>query len=364
VDLAALAHNVATVRELVGAQTRIFAAVKANAYGFGLERVAQTVVNAGVDALAMADPADVLRARRKGLEVPILLYPGALFDDELLNHAAHFELTLTITGRDSAQRISQLARRPIDVFLKVDVGMERLGEDPGEIVALAEVVRALPNVCLAGVYTHMHVGMGSDPAAYFRWQIGRFERVLADLRQRSIEVPLAMAVSSPALALMREPLFDAVDPGHLIYGMAPPVPAQFSELRPVFRSLRSRIIQCKAIERSAFVQDAPFDVRPGMHIGIIPIGCADGLQLLTTGEVLLRGHRCPIVGKLSLEHVRIDITEVPGATVGDEVVIIGEQDREAITLEQVCMKTGLDEVGTTVAIRRSIPRVYIEMEDR
>jgi alanine racemase len=360
VDLAALAHNVTTVREVVGAQTRLFAAVKADAYGFGLEQVAQTIVDAGVDALAMADPVDALRARRVGIEVPILLYPGALFDDELLDKAAHHELTLTITDRESARLLSRHARRPIEVFLKVDVGMERLGAAPGETVAVAEAVKALANVRLAGVYTHMHVGRGSDSAAYFRWQIRRFERALADLRQKGIEVPLAMAASSPALALMREPLFDAVDPGHLIYGMAPPVPGQIAGLRPVFRSLRTRIIQSKAVERSEFTEDAPFDVQPGMRIAVLPIGRADGLQFLTTGEVLLQGRRCPIVGKLSLEHVRIDISAVPGATVGDEVVIIGQQDGEEITLEQVCRKTGLDEVGTTIAMGCSIPRIPIE----
>jgi alanine racemase len=364
IDLAALAGNVGVVRKLVGAQTRLYAAVKADAYGFGLERMATEAVAAGVDALAMADPTDALRVRRQGLTVPILLYPGALLERALLDQAARHELTLTITDAEAARVASQLARRPVEVFLKVDVGMERLGCAPGEIAALAELVRALPRITLMGVYTHMHVGSAPDPHAYFHWQIDRFQGVLDDLRQREIEVPLAMAASSPALVLLRQPLFDAVDPGHLIYGMAPPVAEKIAGLRPVLRSLRTRIIQEKAIERSGFADEAPFDLRPGMRIAVLPIGRADGLQFLTTGEVLLRGRRCPIVGKLSLEHVRIDVTDVPKARVGDEVVIIGEQGDETLTLEQVRQRTGLDEVGITIAIGRSIPREYLERGER
>jgi alanine racemase len=359
VDLVALEHNVASLRELVSAKTRIFAAVKANAYGFGLEQVARTIVDAGVDALAMADPADALRVRGEGLVVPILLYPGALFDDRLIDQATQHELTLTITDLESAQLVSRLAAHPVDVFVKVDIGMERLGVAPDGAGELVERVLRLPNLMVTGLYAHMHLGQSADPRAYFRWQIGRFEEVLDDLRRRSIEIPLAMAASSPALTLLGEPLFDAVDPGHLIYGILPPVPVQLLELRPAFRSLRSRLIQCKAVERAEFVEDAPFELRPGMRIGILPIGRADGLQFVTTGEVLLRGRRCSFVGKLSLEHARIDITDVPEACVGDEVVIIGEQGKDAITLANVCDRTGLDTAGVMISIRSSIPRSYV-----
>lgn len=364
VDLSALTGNVRIVRKLVGLETRLFAAVKANAYGFGLERVATAVVAAGVDALALADPADAIRLREQGLTVPILLYPGALLERELLRQAADLDLTLTISDAEMARVASRLATHPVLVFLKVDVGMERCGSASNEMAALAELVQMLPKIQLAGVYAHMHVVSGHDPTTYFQWQIARFEGVLADLRQQGIEVPLAMAASSPALAFFGRPLFDAADPGHLIYGMAPAVPQRIRGLRPVLRSIRTRIIQAKTIDRDDFVDEAPFDVRPGLRIGVLPIGRADGLQFLTTGEVLLRGRRCPIIGKLSLEHVRIDVTGVPDVSVGDEVVIIGEQGDEMITLEQVCQHTGLDEVGISVAIGRSIPREYIEGDER
>lgn len=360
VDLTALTHNVEIVRNLVGSKTRLFAAVKANAYGLGLERVAAAAVGAGVDALATADPADAIRLREHGIQVPILLYPGALIEAEMLHLAADLDVTLTITDTEAARIASQRATRPIQVFLKVDVGMERLGSAPREIASLAELVGTLPRIELGGVYAHMHVGSGRDPESYFRWQIQRFEGVLAELRRQAIVVPVTMASSSPALALLGRALFDAADPGHLIYGMAPPVPRQVPGLRTVLHSIRTRIIQAKTIERHEFADDAPLQLRPGLRIGILPIGRADGLQFLTTGEVLVRGRRCPIVGKLSLEHVRIDISDVPEAGVGDEVVIIGKQGGEMITLEEVCRHTGLDEVGTTVAMGRSIPRHYIE----
>lgn len=360
VDLTALTSNVAVVRDLVGHRTQLFAAVKANAYGLGLERIAAAAVEAGVDALAMADLADAVRLREHGLQVPILLYPGGLLEAETLRLSADLGVTLTITDAEAARRASQHARHPVRVFLKVDVGMERLGSAPHELASLAELVGTLPRLELSGVYAHMHVGSGRDPEPYFRWQIERFAGVLGELRRRAIAVPVTMAASSPALALLGRALFDAADPGHLIYGMAPPVPRRVPGLRSVVHSIRTRIIQAKTIDRHEFVDDAPLQLRPGLRIAVLPFGRADGLQFLTTGEVLVRGRRCPILGKLSLEHVRIDISDVPDAQAGDEVVIIGEQCGEVITLEEVCRHTGLDEVGTTVAIGRSVPRRYID----
>jgi alanine racemase len=148
--------------------------------------------------------------------------------------------------------------------------------------------------------------------------------------------------------------------GHLIYGFRPPVPPRVSlHLRPAFHALKSRLVQVKALARDEFVDDAPFAPREGMRIGIVPLGRADGLQAFSCGEVLVGGERCPIVGKLSLEHCRVDLERCRDAATGDEVVVIGRQGNDEISLEDVRTACQLDEVGVVTAIRRSIPRRYI-----
>lgn len=357
VDLTAIADNVATLRTVVDTQTKIFAALKGNGYGLGTVEVAREVTVAGVDGLAMVEPADALAIRAAGIETPILLYPGVIIDRDLIELARRHRLIITIVDELSARAADSWSTGSVPVFVKVDVGMERFGARSATAATLVELVNKLGNLELAGVYTHMHA---AEPAvAYFAWQTQRFQHVLTELADRAIDVPLAMAASSPSLSILGGPLFDAIDTGHLIYGMRVPLAETGSTgFRQALVSVQTRIVQCKPIERTEFLEQAPFPVRPEMRIAILPIGRADGLKSFTAGEVLVRGQRAGIIGKPSLEHCRIDVTDITGASVGDEVTIIGEQDGQTITIQEVCRATGLDEVGVITSIARPIRRVY------
>ena len=356
IDLGAVGDNVARLRQLVGDSAKIFAALKANGDGFGVVEVAGATVAAGVDGLALVDPADAVAIRAAGIDTEILLYPGAMVDLDLIEIAQASRLTLTITDMLAAHTAAALVTDCLRVFVKVDVGMERLGAPLGEAGAVVELVRTLPRLELAGIYTHLHA---AEPGhEYLSWQIERFNRVVSEARAAG-DVPLAMAASSPALSVLGGPALDAVDSGHLLYGMRVPLEsARPFPFRRAFVAVKSRIVQCKDIARTEFVEQAPFPVRPGMRIAVLPIGRADGLRSFTCGQVLVRGSRADIVGKLSLEHCRIDVTDVPDAAVGDEVVIVGEREGNAITLEEVCASTEQDEVGVSTSVSRSIRRIY------
>jgi alanine racemase len=361
VDLAAIAHNVGEVRRLTGDAARIFAAVKGDGYGFGIEAVADAVTSAGGDGFALVELGDALRIRRTGNTSPILLYGGTLPEPELVAALERHDVMATVTHAEAAEEYSRHAEREVSVFVEVDVGMERLGADPDDAVALVELVEGLPRLALRGVYTHMHVGPAERLEEYFDWQLKRFEDVVARLADKGIEVPLVMAASSPALAFGGGPIFDAVDTGHLIYGFLPSVPLRVPlDLRPACHAVKSRLVQVKTVTRGEFADDAPFPLRRGMRIGIVPLGRGDGLGSFSCGEVLVGGERCPIVGRLSLEHCRIDLTRCPDAVAGDEVVIIGRQGSGEITLDEVRRARELDEVGVVTAIRHSVPRRYVE----
>lgn len=342
IDLDAISHNTSEVRRIVGAGPTVFAALKANAYGFGLLEVARLVLSSGADALAMTDLSDAIRLREHRIEAPILLYGGNLPNAHTAPALAQYQVMPTISDYASAETFSRLTPLPIQVFLKVDVGAGRLGVLPEEAVSLAKAIRRLPRLSLQGIYTHMHIPAGNGVEEYATWEFRTLQKVIDELESQGIPVPVKMAASTRVLLLCRGMELNAVDPGHMLYGMIPPGPAALRpDVRPAFRSLKSRLIHLKPFRREEFRNQTPFPIREGMRVGVMPIGLSDGMRSLSCGQVLVRGRRVSILGVPSLEHTRLDLTDLPEAEVGDEVVIIGEQADAWISPEEVVERNSL-----------------------
>jgi alanine racemase len=193
------------------------------------------------------------------------------------------------------------------------------------------------------------------------WQLDRFTAVIDELSGQGVEVPLRLLASSPLVLRFPETYLNAVDPGRVLYGVAlvEDAPAPVS-LRPAFRALKTRLIEVKEVApRERFAAAAPFAVAAPMRLGVVPIGSADGLRSLHAGRVLVRERPAAIVGAPSLEHTRIDVTAVPGARVGDEVVIIGRQGHQEITPAEVAARHGLEPLHLAPAIGPRVARVYV-----
>jgi alanine racemase len=355
VDLEAISGNAERVRQLLDPRTQLFAAVKANGYGFGLPRVAQAMLAGGADAFSMADPADALRIRAAGIDVPLLLYGGVLPERAMGRLLAQHDLTCTVADLDAARAWSDLACA-VRAFLKIDVGLERLGVPAEQAAEFAVAACSLPGIRVEGIYTHLH---GEGTPGYAAWQLDRFDLVLDGLASEGIALPIRLAESSVTIGLERRPRLNAVDPGHLLYGFQPGgrsgTPAG---IRPAFASLTTRVIHVKEVSRPAFAETAPVPLREGMRIAVIPFGRADGIRFLTCGDVLVRERRVPIVGRPSLEHTRVDVTDVPDCRAGDEVVVIGRQGAEEISFDEVAARHGLDGVGLVLEARPTVRRVY------
>jgi alanine racemase len=248
IDLGAIAELTGRIRSHVGKEVTIFAALKCNAYGFGLVPVARTVLSAGADALSLVDPANAIELRRSGVTAPILVYPGSL-----------------------------------------PTRQELLGF-PAEMAAEAiAVIAKMPNLSVHIVNSHPNVP--SPPSLdYLDWQLDRFEAVCRQLETKGIVNPLRMIASSKILSLTRRAMLNAADPGQMFFG---PLLAEgdvpWPTERQAFRKLTSRLIYVRTIDRRAFLPQAPFPVQPGMRIGVMPIGSADGLAQLHCGEVLVSG---------------------------------------------------------------------------
>ena len=356
IDLDAAAHNIRAVRGLVGTERRIFAVVKADGYGFGAAEMGTVFARNGADWLAVADPTEGIRLRGRGIGTPILVYPSSL-PEAAADTLAH-DLVPTLVDLEAARAYSEAATGPCEVFVKVDVGLERLGVPAEHAVKLIVAMLELPRLRLGGLCAHPHAEVGADPA-YADWQLERFTGVVDELEARGVRVPVRLLAASPFVLRFPHTYLNAVAPGRMLYGITfpgetPPVP-----LRSTLRALTTRVIALKELApRERFAAEAPFPVTAPLRLGVVPVGSADGLRWLHAGHVLVRGRVAPLIGSPSLEHTRIDLTGVPDAAVGDEVVVIGRQGDLEITPAEVAARhgLGLHHIATTVGPR--VVRVY------
>jgi alanine racemase len=365
IDVDAAVKNLQTVRRLVGPQRRIFAIVKADAYGFGSLELGRAFAEHGADALGVADLADGIRLRRDGLRLPILVYPNAL--PVAAAEVISADLTPVLTEFGAARAYddavgASLHAPPLDVFVKVDVGLERLGVPAAHAVKLVLAIRTLPRLRLAGLCTHLHVPNNADPA-YVEWQFARFTAVLDEVAGEGVDVPIRLAASTLPILGFPATYLNAVDPGRMLYGyrredIKTPLP-----LRPVFRAVKSRLIEVKELTpRECFASVAPFPIAGSLRLGVIPMGIGDGFNRLNAGCVLVRGRRVPILARPSLEHTRIDLTTVPDATLGDEVVLIGRQGAAEITLDEVADRQAVDPQILALGVGPRVARVYLGVD--
>jgi alanine racemase len=359
IDLDALRNNFQETRRLVGNDVKIISSLKCDAYGFGYLEVAEEVISMGAYGIAVADLFEAVNLRRRGIEVPILLYANNLAStaDTVIEH----NLIPTVTEFESAKMYSREATFPMSIFVKVDVGLNRVGVSAEHAVSFVEKLVTLRNIIIGGIYTHFHF---SENAAYIDWQFNKFKAVIDALEVKEIEVPIKMASSTPAILQFPYTYLNAVDPGRLIFGNpVVPEPKQRVLLKPVFRSLKARIIERKRVNpRTEFKDNAPFLVQRDMVIGIIPIGWGDGYSRAhsSIGPALVCGKRVSVLNGINFEHTRIDLTDVPEARIGDEVVLIGKQGNEEITLEEVVNIRATDMHEVCQSVRSHIPRIYFK----
>ncbi|MGD9879844.1 MAG: alanine racemase [Geminicoccaceae bacterium] len=357
-DLAAVADNLQALRRKLRPGTRIFAALKGDAYGFGLQQVAAVLVEGGVDGIAVADQADAIALRDRGIRIPLLLYAGHLASRETVQATLSHDLIPTLVDAGEAAEYARLATRPLDVFVKVDVGLERIGVPAEQAADFVTHVRSLPNLRVSGLYTHLQVPANATDG-FLRWQAGRFDAVVAALARTGAPMPLRMLASSASLVLVAGIEYDAVDPGGLLFGSrGAAAPRIDFGVRPVLDAITSRILQVKAAISPTHPDQMPFPWTPGMRFAVLPLGTRDGLPRFSAGRVLIRGRSAAILGSISIEHVRVDVSDIPDAAPGDEAVIVGRQGDAEIPFSEVMTHCGHRRLADlAMAVAPTIPRV-------
>ncbi len=361
VDLRAIAHNTRWIKARIGADVALMAVVKANAYGHGAEQVARAALAQGADMLAVANLEEAAALRQAGINAPILLL--SYIPPRALPRALKLGLTVSLYDArlaDSYQAAAQKLGTRLPVHVKVDSGMGRLGLTLPEVAALCRRLRALPNIRLDGLYTHF--ASADDDPDFTALQLRRFQRVLADARGQGAPIKFVHAANSAALLNSPGSVFNLARAGLLLYGLNPaPVAASPRGLQPAL-TWRTRIAQLKTLPPGSPVgYGKAYHTRGTETIAILPVGYADGLRRspLTWRQVLVRGRRAPLVGRVSMEKITIDVSHIPDAAVDDEVVLLGRQGADVISAEEIAgwLDTISYEVVATLAPRA--PRRYI-----
>jgi len=264
---------------------------------------------------------------------------------------------------DVAQALSRAALaldRPACVHVKVDTGMGRLGVFPDQVVDFVRALRELPGLVVEGIFTHLSVADGTSQweEEYTRQQLNSFNRVLDELTAAGIKIPLVHAANSAALLRMYS-RHTLVRPGIAVYGLDPSPQVRCPpDFRPAL-TWKTQIAQVKELPPGSYVgYGAAYRTEGAERIAVIPVGYADGFRRSPRhwGEVLVRGQRAPIVGRVCMDQTMINVTHIPGVRQGDEVVLIGRQGDQEITVEEVAERLGTINYEVVAAILARVPR--------
>jgi alanine racemase len=365
VDLAAIRSNFEAISTfLASAKTpapRIIAVVKANAYGHGAPEVGLALEDAGAAMLACADIEEGIVLREAGVRAPILVF-GAMSVSDLDGVFSH-HLTPTISTPSAARALQHAAAKrqvKLRCHLKIDTGMNRLGFRHDNLDRTLPEVAASSNLAINAVYTHFATADAPDHPAFAEQRV-RFDEACVRLPSLGIPIHARHAANSAGLLRDERIWYDFVRPGLLLYGIVPPPIAATLPLRPAL-SLHSRIVAVKGIRPGE-------GIGYGLHgaddrvrtVAVVPAGYADGLDLRLAGHgcMLVRGRRAPVVGSVCMDMSMIDVTGMDVAP-GDEVVIVGSQEPEAMGVREIAASIGTIPYDLLCRVGARIQRVYEE----
>ncbi len=371
VDLAALRRNAARIRATVGRQVAVYGVVKADGYGHGAVRVA-SVIESLVDGLAVSLVEEGVELRDAGIRKPILVlgaYYGRYHSEVLeegLTPVIYDPADLERFGKAPVRRRSRAGgtgrsrtvpeRAPVHV--KIDTGMNRLGLDVPAIPRLAKVAARYPGLLVDGLCTHLASADLASPEPT-RAQLARFGEAIAMARAHAVLPRLIHAANSAGMARYPEAWFSAIRPGLALYGGMPSTRVARADLEPVL-SLRTRIMALHRVPVGGQVSyGGRWRAARPSAIATLPMGYADGYPRHCEGaEVLVRGRRARVVGAVCMDMMMIDVTEIAGASVGDDAVIIGRSGDEQIRADDVARWSGTISYEILCGISKRVPRIY------
>jgi alanine racemase len=365
INLDAIASNVKNIKKLIGDKKELMAVVKGNAYGHDILEIASVVLNNGANRLAVARLEEGIFLRKTGVTVPILVLGLTLKQQaELL---VSYNITPTVCEYEMIEKLSESAIKKdklIKVHLKVDTGMGRIGIFPHDILRFIKRVRILKNVEIEGIFTHFSVADEKDKT-YTERQFHKFMEVLTTLEKEGVRILIKHVGNSATFFDLPHMWLDLVRPGISIYGLFPSIEVQKTIKLIPAHSFKTRIVFLKELSMGESIgYGRTYTTKKRRtKVASLPVGYADGYNRLLSnqGEVLVRGNRVSVIGRVCMDQTMIDVTDLPQVEIGDEVVLWGRQGQEEITVEEIAdkIKTINYEV-VHMPDKKRVPKLFIK----
>ena len=360
IDLGALRHNYEEIKKNIRGGAKLCAVVKADAYGHGAVAVARVAVEAGASYLAVATLGEAIELREAGFTTPILLL-GLVLPDEARD-IVDYDVTQVVCELPLAEAISREAVRQhkvAKVHLKVETGMGRIGVRPEEAAELAAYVAGLPGLVLEGVFSHFATADDRDKT-YARAQLAAFQRALAAIEARGIHVQLRHIAESAAILELPEAHLDMVRVGIIQHGLWPSAEVAHPIALSETMRLLARVVFLKRVHAGESIgYGRAFVARRESVVATLPIGYADGYIRAygAEGYAVIRGQRAPICGRVCMDQVMVDVTDIPGVAVGDTALLFGG---EALPTDTAARWLDTINYEVTCLVAPRVPRVYVE----
>ena len=364
IDLDAVCHNMEQMHRLTDPHTKLMAVVKTDGYGHGAIPIARELEMIDyVYGYAVATEEEALALRGDGIKKPILIL-GYTFPEQY-EALLQAQITPAIFTLEAAKLLSETAERmhtTARIHIKLDTGMGRVGflvseESADEIAQIAK----LPHIMIEGMFTHFAKADETDKTSANR-QLADYMHMADLLRERGVEIPLRHCSNSAGILDLPQANLDIARAGITLYGLHPSeeVHLERMDMRPVM-SLKSRVVHVKTLPEGYGISYGATYVTPSeRRIATIPVGYGDGYarSLSNKGDVLIRGRRAPICGRVCMDQFMVDVTDIPDVCAGDEVTLIGTDGEEHITLEELGEKSGRFNYEFACDLGKRIPRVF------
>ena len=360
IDLDAVRFNLARIKDLVDKKVEIMAVVKANAYGHGIEQVGKALVSEGVTYLGVASVDEALKLRNVGIKESILVL-GAVLEEEARAAMQH-DITLTLCDKRLLNMLIDLSRKYSihpKVHVKIDTGMGRIGVWHEEAVDFIEEVFSNKEIQLEGIYTHFCSAARDKVITAF--QINALERIIDETESLGLYIKYKHAANSIAIVDWKKSHLNLVRTGIMLYGVYPKESFKRNFVLEPVMSLKTKIVYLKdAPPGRSISYGRTYITQKQTKIATIPIGYADGYGriLSNKAEALVNGQYVRIVGIVTMDQTLLDVGEVAGVAVGDEVTLIGRQGKAEIHVEKVAKLAGTIPYEILASITDRVPRVY------
>lgn len=364
INLDALGCNFDAVRESVPENIKILAVVKANAYGHGAIGVAKFLEDKA-DYLAVAATDEALELRKNGINCPILILghiPYGDYDNIVKNN-----ITPTISDVYEAELLSKSAVKAgvtAPLHIAVDTGMNRIGFKCDE-ASVEEIKRInqLPNIVIEGVFSHLAAADMLDKA-YTKMQAEKFDTFVSKLEKNGVNAPVKHLYNSAAIADL-EKKYDMVRQGIILYGLRPSDDVAFNNIaipQPVM-SMKTRVVQVKTLPAGESISyGCTYTTEKKTRVATLCAGYADGVTrvLSNNGEVLIRGKRAKIIGRVCMDQFMVDVTDIPEVSEGDTATIFGTDGEETISVDEIAKKANTINYEIICNINSRVTRVYMK----